>query len=159
MVNSDNFIGEQLVYALAKNGRGSIDPGMFINQSLDALFPDSVMSYRFYDAIGLSRYNQVTPAWMAKLLESQWQRFGHDKIKSVYPVGKKGQLPDEFIIFGDDVMAKTGSMRNVFALSGYLKSASGKWFVFSIMINGLNSPQKNIRESISTFLSQISEEY
>lgn len=155
MVNSDNFIGEQLVYALAKSSGGTRDPGMFINSSLDTLFQDSVMSYRFFDASGLSRYNQVTPAWMAKLLESQWQRFGHDKIKSVYPVGKKGQLPDEFIIFGDDLMAKTGSMRNVFALSGYLKSASGKWFVFSIMINGHMSTQKSVRNAMNSLLEMV----
>lgn len=155
MVNSDNFIGEQLVYTLAKNGGGARDPGMFINTSLDSLFQDSVMSYRFFDASGLSRYNQVTPSRMVSLLEQQWQKIGHQKIKSIYSKGEKGQLPDEFIPLGDVILAKTGSMRNVFALSGYLKCSSGNWLVFSVMINGHMSTQKSVRKAVSSLLEMV----
>jgi D-alanyl-D-alanine carboxypeptidase/D-alanyl-D-alanine-endopeptidase (penicillin-binding protein 4) len=48
------------------------------------------------------------------------------------------------------IHAKTGSLAHVSTLSGYLQAKSGKWIVFSVMING----EVNDKGDVQNFLQQ-----
>ena len=46
-----------------------------------------------------------------------------------------GTLTNRMLYFGDNLKAKTGTLSNVSAIAGYMKTRQGKDVVFDIMIN------------------------
>jgi D-alanyl-D-alanine carboxypeptidase/D-alanyl-D-alanine-endopeptidase (penicillin-binding protein 4) len=99
----------------------------------------------FYDGSGLSGYDLVTPRATAKLLSFA----AHDPKtrtpqpwfadwKASLPVGGvDGTLADRFTAapLKGHVFAKTGTMSEARALSGYLECASGQTVIFSILVD------------------------
>ena len=57
------------------------------------------------------------------------------------------------------VFAKTGTLSNNHALSGYIKTDSGKTLIFTIMVNHYNLPTAKVRESMGVMLSKIKKSY
>jgi D-alanyl-D-alanine carboxypeptidase/D-alanyl-D-alanine-endopeptidase (penicillin-binding protein 4) len=98
----------------------------------------------FYDGSGLSGHDLVTPRAIAKLLSY----VAHDPKtgtpqpwfaawKASLPVGGvDGTLADRFTAapLKGHVFAKTGTMGEANALSGYLDCASGQTVIFSILV-------------------------
>jgi D-alanyl-D-alanine carboxypeptidase/D-alanyl-D-alanine-endopeptidase (penicillin-binding protein 4) len=106
----------------------------------------------FFDGSGLSGHDLVTPRATAKLLSyaahdpktGQPQTWFADW-KASLPVGgvDKG-LATRFAkpLLKDHVFAKTGTLGEARALSGYLDCASGRTVIFSIMV-GNHAPGSN----------------
>jgi D-alanyl-D-alanine carboxypeptidase/D-alanyl-D-alanine-endopeptidase (penicillin-binding protein 4) len=96
------------------------------------------------DGSGLSRYNYLT----ADLLVTVLRRMARDPkhaaaFEATLPVmGKDGTLARRMRGTAADgtVRAKTGSIANVRALSGYLTTAGGERIVFSIVGNNFKAP-------------------
>lgn len=96
------------------------------------------------DGSGLSRYNLVTPAALAKVLE---RMYGSASLREAWlaalPIaGVDGTLEKRMKGTAAEgrVFAKTGSLSSVRALSGYVHAKSGEWFVFSILANNFAAP-------------------
>ncbi len=114
--------------------------GLFVvrNFLLEAgIAPDSVIQY---DGSGLSRHNLITPASAVQLYtfmaRSRYQNVWRDSL----PIGAvDGTLKNRFAgtAAAGNVRAKTGTIDQVSALSGYVTTASGERFVFSIVVNGV----------------------
>ena len=99
----------------------------------------------FYDGSGLSAYDLVTPRAVAKLLSFA----AHDpktgapqpwfaEWKASLPIGGvDGTLADRFTAppLKGHVFAKTGTLGEANALSGYLDCASGQTVIFSILVD------------------------
>jgi serine-type D-Ala-D-Ala carboxypeptidase/endopeptidase (penicillin-binding protein 4) len=101
----------------------------------------------FYDGSGLSGHDLVTPRATAKLLAfaaTNPKRIGYGTPlpwfaawKSSLPIGgEDGTLEARFPKppLKDHVFAKTGTLSEARALSGYLDTASGRTVIFSIMV-------------------------
>lgn len=135
--DSSNYHAEQLARALgaAKHGDGSCVGGSVATaKELAALvgpWPGMVID----DAAGLSRENKVSPAFVvAVLVASAEQPWGATFIEGL-PTGGEGTLKrrlreGEFV-----VRAKTGTLRDVSALSGYIDRADGSRVAFAILVN------------------------
>ena len=90
----------------------------------------------FYDGSGLSGHDLVTPRATAKLLQFATTRPWFAAWKASLPVGGvDGSLTGRFTKepLKGHVFAKTGTLGEARALSGYLECASGKTVIFSIM--------------------------
>ena len=91
----------------------------------------------FYDGSGLSSHDLVTPRATAKLLQFATTQPWFADWKSSLPVGgEDGSLEERFAKppLKDHVFAKTGTLGEARALSGYLDCASGRTVIFSIMV-------------------------
>jgi D-alanyl-D-alanine carboxypeptidase/D-alanyl-D-alanine-endopeptidase (penicillin-binding protein 4) len=113
------------------------------------------------DGSGLSRYDYVTPESLVRILEHV---AGDDRLRGPFeaalPVaGRDGTLaarlrgtPAE-----GNVRAKTGSMANVRALSGYATTAAGEPVVFSIIANNFDAAPAVITEAIDAIVLRVLE--
>jgi D-alanyl-D-alanine carboxypeptidase/D-alanyl-D-alanine-endopeptidase (penicillin-binding protein 4) len=112
----------------------------------------------FFDGSGLSGHDLVTPRATARLLQyASAQPWFADWKKSLPVGGEDGSLVERFgkAPLKDHVFAKTGTLGEARALSGYLEGASGKTVIFSIMV-GNHMPQTNgDRETMDKIVAAI----
>jgi serine-type D-Ala-D-Ala carboxypeptidase/endopeptidase (penicillin-binding protein 4) len=97
----------------------------------------------FFDGSGLSGHDLVTPRATARLLQyASTQPWFADWRRSLPVGGEDGSLMERFAKapLAGHVFAKTGTLGEARALSGYLNCASGKTVIFSIMV-GNHLPQ------------------
>jgi len=92
----------------------------------------------FYDGSGLSSHDLVTPRATAQLLAWAARQPWFAEWKAALPVGGvDGTLASRFLQppLRGRVFAKTGTLGESNALSGYLDAASGRTVIFSIMVD------------------------
>lgn len=92
----------------------------------------------FYDGSGLSGHDLVTPRATARLLQFAATQPWFAEWKSSLPIGgEDGSLGGRFgkPPLKDHVFAKTGTLGEARALSGYLDCATGHTVIFSIMVD------------------------
>ncbi|MEM8927645.1 MAG: D-alanyl-D-alanine carboxypeptidase, partial [Bacteroidota bacterium] len=70
-----------------------------------------------------------------------------------------GTLPLENSNDNIFILAKSGSMGNIYNLCGYLRTRSGRLFAFSFMNNHFRRPSKEVRQNIYDKLRLIHEAY
>ncbi len=111
------------------------------------------------DGAGLSRLNLVTPRQLAKLLHYAYQQpLVEPDLWIALPIaGKDGTLGGRLgtIAKGEPIHAKTGTMKGISALAGYMKTRHNGLIVFVIMTNGLEDPlhlYKRMEDKICRFL-------
>ena len=93
----------------------------------------------FYDGSGLSPDDRIAPLAFTRLLTYASQQPWGQAWRATLPVaGVDGTLAGRFkdSPLKGKMWAKTGTMHEVNALSGYLTAASGKTLAFSILVNG-----------------------
>ncbi len=92
----------------------------------------------FYDGSGLSGHDLVTPRATAQLLAYATHQPWFAQWRSGFPVGgEDGTLASRFAQppLKDHLFAKTGTLSEARALSGYVDCASGKTVIFSVMVD------------------------
>ena len=146
---SQNQYAETLLRTLgAQSGEGTATAGdMAVREVLDAWgIPRD--AYVLVDGSGLSRYNYVCAEMLVKILAHVYGDARlRDPFVATLPVGgQDGTLAHRFVgtRAAGNVRAKTGSIANVRALSGFVTSVDGETFVFSILANHFNLPQAEI---------------
>jgi D-alanyl-D-alanine carboxypeptidase/D-alanyl-D-alanine-endopeptidase (penicillin-binding protein 4) len=93
----------------------------------------------FYDGSGMSANDLIAPRAYTKLLTYAARQPWGDAWKATFPIaGVDGTLSGRFhnSKLTGKLFAKTGTLNEVNALSGYLTGASGKTVAFSILVNG-----------------------
>lgn len=101
--------------------------------------------FLFYDGSGLSTHDLVAPRATAQLLAYAAKQPWFSRWKASLPVGgEDGSLTARFADapLKDHVFAKTGTLGESRALSGYLDCASGRQVIFSIVVDD-HSPQSS----------------
>lgn len=87
---------------------------------------------------GLSRANLISPAALVRLMGIMDRHAWSAAWRDALPIGgRDGTLRNRFTQGPtlERVIAKTGSLRNVATLSGYVMSQSGQRYAFAVMIN------------------------
>jgi D-alanyl-D-alanine carboxypeptidase/D-alanyl-D-alanine-endopeptidase (penicillin-binding protein 4) len=93
----------------------------------------------FYDGSGMSMDDRISPRAFTQLLTYASRQPWGAAWRSTFPIaGKDGTLEGRFrnSPLKGKLWAKTGTLNETSALSGYLTAASGKTIAFSILVNG-----------------------
>jgi serine-type D-Ala-D-Ala carboxypeptidase/endopeptidase (penicillin-binding protein 4) len=138
---SQNLHAELLLRLLGKlfGTDGSLAEGTRVVRQflLNAGVPDS--DFFFYDGSGMSMDDRITPRAFTQLLSyASHQNWGAGW-RATFPIaGVDGTLAGRFrnSPLKGKLWAKTGTLNETLALSGYLTAASGNMITFSVMING-----------------------
>jgi D-alanyl-D-alanine carboxypeptidase/D-alanyl-D-alanine-endopeptidase (penicillin-binding protein 4) len=160
---SQNLHAEILLRLLGRErgNAGTIEGGLEVLRGFLTRAGISSDQYVFYDGSGLSRQNLVTPDAIVQLLRYCWmQPWGAD-YKATFPIaGVDGSLTERLSSprLQSRVVAKTGSLGGVKALSGYATTDAGQTVAFSILSNNFNLPAKRVTDAIDELVQAIVED-
>ena len=93
------------------------------------------------------------------ILNKTKNEFGWDRIKNILPTGGTGTLSSYYKKDSSFIYAKTGTLSNNCALSGYLITKKGKLLIFSVLANNYISGATPVRRAVEKFLLAIRENY
>lgn len=113
------------------------------------------------DGSGLSRYNFVTPELLVTILTyvDKDERL-REPFEAALPVaGRDGTLARRMkgSVAEGNARAKTGSLANARALSGYVRTAEGEPLVFSIIANNFDVPASVIDQTTDAIVVRLAE--
>lgn len=156
MIESDNFFAEQLLIMSSWVLCDTLSSEKVIDFAMLNYFPDLADEMYWVDGSGLSRYNQLTPYVIARVLERIYAERGMDYLTSIFPAaGVSGTMKKNFPGLAGFVYAKTGSMSNVYNLSGFLHTRKGRWLIFSFMNNNFINKPAEIRKEMTRILLSV----
>ena len=115
--------------------------------------------FLFFDGSGMSGEDLITPRATTMLLVYAAHQPWGALYRSTLPIGgEDGTLAGRFDgALRDRVFAKTGTLAEVNALSGYLQAASGKTVVFSILCNDHEPVGDATRAALDAVVRAIAE--
>ncbi|HBB31562.1 MAG TPA: D-alanyl-D-alanine carboxypeptidase/D-alanyl-D-alanine-endopeptidase [Cyanobacteria bacterium UBA8803] len=116
-------------------------------------------SYRISDGSGLSRQNLATPTALVETLKAMNIAKGREVFYTSLAVGGvSGTLRNRFRLTPAQgkLHAKTGTLRGVSALSGYLENPNYGTLVFSIIVNQPGQPDQAFVGAIDEIVLQLS---
>ena len=147
---SQNLHAELLLRLLGKifGTDGSFEEGTRVVRQfmVDAGVDDN--DFFFYDGSGMSPNDQIAPRAFTRLLSyASHQAWGPAWRQTLPVAGVDGTLDMRFreSPLKGRMWAKTGTLEEVNALSGYLNSDSGRTLAFSILVNG-RRPGSDVEE-------------
>ena len=138
---SQNLHAELLLRMLGKSFAkdGSLEQGTRVVRQflIDAGISDT--DFFFYDGSGMSMDDRITPRAYTRLLAYASKQAWGEAWRNSFPIaGIDGTLANRFkdSPLKGRLFAKTGTLNETNALSGYLTTNSGKTLAFSILVNG-----------------------
>jgi D-alanyl-D-alanine carboxypeptidase/D-alanyl-D-alanine-endopeptidase (penicillin-binding protein 4) len=145
---SQNLHAELLLRLLGKEfGKdGSLAQGARVVRQFLVDAGVSDQDFFFYDGSGMSMDDRIAPRANTQLLAYAARQAWGAEFKNTLPVaGVDGTLTNRFRAspLKGKLWAKTGTLNETVALSGYLTASSGKSLVFSVMVNG-HRPGSNV---------------
>jgi D-alanyl-D-alanine carboxypeptidase/D-alanyl-D-alanine-endopeptidase (penicillin-binding protein 4) len=148
---SQNLYAETLlktIGAVKSEGTGSADAGIAAARDVFAAWNIRPGTYVQADGSGLSRYDFVTAEMIVTLLERMYKDpRHHDAFVATLPIaGKDGTIATRMknTRAEANAVAKTGSIANVRALSGYVRTRDGERLVFSVLANSFTIPAATV---------------
>ena len=159
MHRSDNFFAEQTLLMASNEKLGEMDDGKMMAHILNHDLKDAPQIQKWVDGSGLSRYNLFTPKGFTYLLNKMRTEFGIERMKTILPTGGEGTLQSYYVIDKGLIYAKTGTLSNNLALSGYIYTQKNKLLIFSIMVNNFPSGATPVRKAIEKFVHGIITNY
>jgi D-alanyl-D-alanine carboxypeptidase/D-alanyl-D-alanine-endopeptidase (penicillin-binding protein 4) len=159
MYRSDNFFAEQTLLMASNEYLGYMSDEKIIDTLLKSDLKDAPQKPKWVDGSGLSRYNLFTPQSFVYLLNKIKNEFGWQRIKNILPTGGTGTLASYYKKDSGFIYAKTGTLSNNCALSGYLITENGKLLIFSVLANNYITNAVPVRKAVEQFLLAIRKKY
>ena len=160
MNRSDNFFAEQILLMTSQQLLGKMDDAAIIDTILKTDFADFPQKPEWADGSGLSRFNLTTPQNYITLLKKMETEFPMERIKAIFAQGGKGTLSSYYKNIPGELYAKTGTLGNQIALSGYIFTNKGTKLLFSVLVGNHVSPSTYpVRHAVEEYLTAIMNEY
>ncbi|HSJ09684.1 MAG TPA: D-alanyl-D-alanine carboxypeptidase/D-alanyl-D-alanine-endopeptidase [Longimicrobiales bacterium] len=157
---SQNWFAEQLLKTIGREagGAGSWARGLSMERRflIDIVGMDS-LAFRLRDASGLSAGNLMTPRALAQLARYIARTPRMQPVLSAMPVAgaSTGSMRTRLTDLNGRVTAKTGSIGNVDALTGFITTSSGRRVAFSIVVNNSGISSAAMRPIIDDVVRAI----
>lgn len=159
MHHSDNFFAEQTLLMASQELFGEMNDARMLDTIMNADLKDVPQRPRWVDGSGLSRYNQFTPEDFVWMLNKMRTVYGINRLKALLSTANEGTLKNLYHGYAGNIYAKSGSMSNNIALSGYLMTKHGRQLTFSVMVNDEQAPLGEVRKQIEQFVTRLIETY
>ena len=161
MHESDNFLAEQLLLLGSSTLSDTLSGATARNYILENQLADLKQPPRWVDGSGLSRYNLFTPESIVAVLSKLLIDVPREQLFRYFPAGGvTGTLEDWYAGNPNPyIYAKSGSLGNVYCLSGYLLTKSGKTLVFSFMNNHFRHPSAEVKQQMEQIFEEIRDTY
>ena len=164
MKYSANLTCEQLyrVASFVREGRGAEKASEGLARSLLEAAGADLSGLQFADASGLSKSNRLTAHAITCLLRHMWLQSPHAGVffDSLPIAGVDGTLEKRMIgtAAENNLRGKTGTMRGVSSLSGYVITRGGEPLCFAILMNGFKGDPmavQQIQDRIGVRLAEL----
>jgi serine-type D-Ala-D-Ala carboxypeptidase/endopeptidase (penicillin-binding protein 4) len=159
MHRSDNFFAEQSLLMVSNEKLGYMNDVAIIDYIKKNDFVGIPQMPRWVDGSGMSRYNLFTPQSLVWILNKMRNEFGMPRIKNVFATVGEGTLKNLLKKEKGFIYAKTGTLSNHAALSGFLYTKKNKLIIFSILTSGYQGSAIPVRKAIEKLLLKIRETY
>jgi len=156
---SDNFFAEQCLMMVSNERLGFMNTAKIIDTLLKTDLADLPQKPRWADGSGLSRYNLFSPQDFISILTKMKNEFSWNRITNIMETGGTGTISSYYKNYAGRIYAKTGSLSNVIALSGFITTKTGKQLIFSVLVNAHQAPVANIRKGVEKFLTAVMDRY
>lgn len=162
MLESDNFLAEQLSMAAAMNRYGAFNTIRLRTDMQRQYYANFMDKMDLYDGCGLSPYNKVTARGMVELLQLiELEIPEPDKLHYLFAAGgvegtlKSSYRLDKGIPF---VWAKTGTIKGVHCQSGYIQTRRGRKLIFSFLNNNFIGSAAIVHREVARIMTLIRNE-
>jgi D-alanyl-D-alanine carboxypeptidase/D-alanyl-D-alanine-endopeptidase (penicillin-binding protein 4) len=159
MYRSDNFFAEQCLLMVSNKLFGYMNDEKVIDTLLKTDLKDLPQKPNWADGSGLSRYDAFTPQDFISILNKMKNEFGIKRMQGIFPTGGTGTLKNYYKTDSGYFFAKTGSLSDVIALSGFFYTRKNKLLFFSVLVNNHHSTPFIIRKAVERFLQGIRNKY
>jgi D-alanyl-D-alanine carboxypeptidase/D-alanyl-D-alanine-endopeptidase (penicillin-binding protein 4) len=159
---SHNWTAEQVLRTLGaeRGGEGSWRAGLETAAAyLEAAAGVNPLDIDVRDGSGLTANGLLTPRAVVAMLQHVQARPWGALFRGALAQPGAGDSTLESRLAGLEgrVFAKTGTIRHVNSLSGFLVAAGGRELVFSILTNGSNLPASQVRGQIDRVVRELAE--
>lgn len=160
---SDNWVTEQVLKTLAatlRGGRGDWSGGTdLVERYLVERVGIERNAVYMRDASGLTPQGLLSPDAVVALLRYADRRPWGGAFRSALasPGEPESTLEDRLLEHAGRVEAKTGTLRHVNALSGFVRTLDGRELAFSILSNGSGQPSWRIQAALDRIVNSIIE--
>lgn len=161
--NSDNFGAEHVFKMVGGTQRDIKNTAHAAISCMDTLFTKCNIPFQgcqLNDGSGLSRRNLVSPSSLVALLAQAWNMpFAQTFVNSFSIAGIDGTLKKRMrgTPAEGNLIGKTGTLRNVSALAGYVTTLDGEHLAFSLLFNGNSvGTYKKVENDIGELLASFS---
>ena len=157
--NSINMYAETFVKTLGKKfeEKGSYNNGISIIESFISKMGVKKEEVSIVDGSGLSMANSVSSNAIVKVLNyMKSSDYYSTFFESLPKPGSEGTLQNTFLLpeLKENLVAKSGSMKNVKSYAGYLRAKSGSLLSFCIIVNNYNGSSTSLTEKIEKILDE-----
>lgn len=162
MRNSDNFIAEQLLLMCSEQLFHQQNTAKVIDYAKGRFFNGVPDRLEWWDGSGLSRYNFFTPRTVVHILDQLYRQQPRERLFRIFPAGGvSGTIQDWYPGKNGQpyVFAKTGTLRYVHCLSGFVTTKKGKVLIFSFMHNNHTTGANPLKEEMQKVLRWVQEQY
>lgn len=156
---SQNLHAELLLRLLGKlrGNDGSLAQGARVVRQFMVSAGIDDGDFFLYDGSGMSADDRIAPRALTRLLDyASTQSWGQAWRDTLPVAGVDGTLSGRFKSspLKGKLWAKTGTLNEANALSGYMTASSGKTLAFSIMVNG-HRPESNAEEHAIDRIAEV----
>lgn len=159
---SQNLYGETFLKAIGRTagrGPGSLSTGRTVVRGVLETWGIGPGTYAISDGSGLSRYNEISAWLVTTILRRMYEDERHRGwFLAALPVSGhdgtlRGRMRDTAL--QRSVQAKTGTIANARALSGFLTAPSGERFIFSIIANNFLRASSDVDAIAEAALTRV----
>lgn len=157
MKESDNFIAEHLLLAASGPYSDTLSSDLTIQKVLSTYFPGQQNEIKWVDGSGLSRYNLISPAFIIQVMRKLHKTTAENKLMDYFMLLGRDEIEKKNFeaLANKDIFAKTGSMKNHYAISGFMYTESGHPILFCFMHDNFLGSHEKLKPEIIKILTHL----